>query len=138
MEASDVVGPIDFVLLEFDPAKADGSAAAALQDLVERGIVRLYDFLVIAKDEAGDVAMVELSADGMGGFHAFLGARSGLVGEDDITEAGAALEPGRAAALIVYENAWAVPFVAAAHAADGEVEERRERTTAHGRACPSR
>lgn len=52
---------------------------------------------------------------------AFLGARSGLVGEDDITEAGAALEPGRAAALIVYENAWAVPFVAAAHAADGEV-----------------
>ena len=121
MDESRVAGPIDFLLLEFDPTKTDGSAAAALADLVDRGIVALYDFLVIAKAEDGTVTALELSADGSGGFDMFVGARSGLVGEDDIAEAGAAIEPGRAAALFVYENTWAIPFIAAARAADAEV-----------------
>jgi hypothetical protein len=36
-------------------------------------------------------------------------------------EAASVLEPGRLAALIVYENTWAVPFVAAAREAGGEL-----------------
>ena len=43
----------------------------------------------------------------------FVGASSGLLGEDDFAEAGAALESGSSAALLVYENAWAAPFAAA-------------------------
>jgi hypothetical protein len=31
------------------------------------------------------------------------------------------MEPGTVAALVVYENSWAVPFVAAARDAGGEV-----------------
>jgi hypothetical protein len=31
------------------------------------------------------------------------------------------MEPGTVAALLVYENAWAIPFVAAARAADAQV-----------------
>lgn len=123
MDLSEVAGPIDFLLLEFDPAKADGSAAAALADLVDREIIRLYDFLVIVKADDGTVTAVEIGAGGddLGGFSGFAGARSGLVGDDDIAEAGAALEPGRAAALFVYENTWAVPFIAAALNADASV-----------------
>ena len=121
MDESRVSGPIDFLLLEFDPTKTDGSAAAALADLVDRGVIALYDFLVMAKSEDGSVAALELSADGYGGFNMFVGARSGLVDDDDIAEAGSALEPGRAAALFVYENTWAIPFITAARAADAEV-----------------
>ena len=121
MDDSNVAGPIDFLLLEFDPTKTDGSVAAALGDLLDRGIVALYDFLVITKAEDGTIAALDISADGTVGFGAFAGARSGLVGDDDIAEAGAALEPGRAAALFVYENTWAIPFIAAARAADAEV-----------------
>ena len=55
VDLSDVAGPIDFLLLEFDPAKADGSAAAALSDLVDREVIRLYDFLVIVKADNGKV-----------------------------------------------------------------------------------
>ena len=121
MDQSNVAGPIDFLLLEFDPAKTDGSVAAALLDLVDRGIVALYDFLVISRGHDGTVAAMDISANELGGFSVFAGARSGLVGEDDIAEAGAALEPGRAAALFVYENTWAIPFIAAARAADAEV-----------------
>ena len=36
-------------------------------------------------------------------------------------EAAGALEPGKLAVLIVYENTWAVPFVAAAREAGGEL-----------------
>jgi hypothetical protein len=31
------------------------------------------------------------------------------------------LEPGAVAAVVLYENAWAVPFVAAARAEDGQL-----------------
>jgi Family of unknown function (DUF6325) len=43
----------------------------------------------------------------------FEGASSGLLGEDDAAKAAAEIEPGSAAVMIVYENRWAAPFVAA-------------------------
>jgi hypothetical protein len=41
------------------------------------------------------------------------GASSGLLDEEDYEEAGNALEPGAAAAIIMYENTWAAPFATA-------------------------
>ncbi len=38
-----------------------------------------------------------------------------------MVEAAGVLEPGKAAAVLVYENAWAIPFVAAARGEDGEM-----------------
>jgi hypothetical protein len=120
----DVLGPIDFLLIQCDIDRMNGEAAAAMADLIDRGIVRLYDLLLLRKDHDGSVDVIELtdlSDDALGGFAAFAGARSGLVGDDDIVDAAEAMEPGKAAALIVYENAWAEPFVAAAHRAGAEV-----------------
>jgi len=120
----DAHGPIDFVLFEFradDPADA---AAAALLDLVDAGTIRLYDLVVLRKSGDGEISGLEVSQnpDGtLGSFAAFSGARSGLIGEDDLQEAAAALDPGTAAALIVYENAWAAPFISAARRVGGEV-----------------
>lgn len=119
-----VYGPIDFILIEFDPDNITGEAMAAMMDLVERGIVAIYDLLVIRKDADGTVSGVEitdLDADAIGGVAAFAGARSGLLGDDDMAEAAAAMEPGTAAALLVYENLWAIPFVAAAQRAGAQV-----------------
>ena len=124
MSDEDVHGPIDFLLLEFDADKMTGEAADALLSLVDQGIIRVYDLLVIVKDADGTVTGVEiqdLSQDQLGGFSVFAGARSGLIGEDDVAEAGGVMEPGTAAALLIYENAWAVPFVAAARKADAHV-----------------
>jgi len=115
---SDVLGPIDLLVIEWREENMTGEAAAALLDLVERGIVRIFDLLVVRKDADGTFSGIDiedLSADDLGGFVAFSGARSGLLGDDDIAEAANALEPGTMAALIVYENTWAVPFVRAAH-----------------------
>ena len=120
--ATDVVGPIDFVLLEFPLGNLDGSAAEALLDLVERGTIRLYDLMLISKNDDGTVTALDISEPGIAtGFESLSGARSGLLGDDDVAEAAAAMQPGTLAALIVYENAWAVPFVAAARANGGEL-----------------
>jgi dihydroorotase-like cyclic amidohydrolase len=120
---TDVHGPVDFVLLEFPRDGLTGEAGQALMDLVERGIVRIYDLMVISKGSDGVVEVLELTDPGSatGGFAYFAGARSGLLGDEDMQEAAAAMEPNTVAALIVYENSWAIPFVAAARNSGGEL-----------------
>ena len=124
MTDEDVHGPIDFVLIEFQGDRLTGEAGAALLDLVDAGIVRIWDLLIIVKNEDGSIEGIDiedLDADHLGSFTAFSGAQSGLLGDDDIAEASNALEPGTVAALIVYENTWAIPFVRAARNAGAEV-----------------
>ena len=116
-------GPIDFLLLEFPRDRLTGEAGAALMDLVERGVIRLYDLMVISKDDDGRVEVLELTdpTSKSGGFAYFSGARSGLLSNDDVAEAAGAMQPGTVAALIIYENTWAAPFVAAARNSGGDV-----------------
>lgn len=120
---ADAVGPIDYVLLEFPDQEPTGETAAALMALVEAGTIRVYDIVAVRKTADGTVSGFEVSdLPGQGTtFAAFAGARSGLLGEDDVAEAAAALEPGTIAVLIVYENSWAAPFVAAARNAGGQL-----------------
>ena len=120
---AEVHGPIDFLLIEFTTDRLTGEAGPALLDLVEAGIVRLLDLVVISKAEDGSIEAVELTdPTGPGaGFQYFAGARSGLIGNDDMAEAAEAMRPGTVAALIVYENSWAVPFVGAVLNSGGEV-----------------
>jgi hypothetical protein len=116
MPAEDVHGPIDYVLLEFTGNRLTGRAAAELVDLVRRGIIHVYDIMLVGKDADGAVYSVDLaeSADQAGGFAELDGARSGILADDDLLEVAGAMQPGTLAALIVYENTWAIPFVAAA------------------------
>jgi hypothetical protein len=119
-----VYGPIDFVLLEFPGDRLTGAAGAALFDLVEAGTIRIWDALVVAKDADGSVRglnIADMTADHLGSFTVFAGARSGLVDDEDIEEAAGVLEPGTVAALIVFENTWAVPFIRAARASGGQL-----------------
>ena len=67
------------------------------------------------------VEIEDLDVDSVGAFFAFEGARSGLLGDEDVEEAAGAMEPGTVAALIVYENLWAIPFVAATLRAGGQM-----------------
>ena len=123
MTTTDVHGPIDFLLIEFQGDRLTGGAAQALLDLVDKGIVALYDVLIVGKDHDGNPYAVDLAdgVDQLGGFADLAWVLSGLLTEDDMREAAEAMQPGTLAALIVYENTWAVPFVTAAMAAGGEL-----------------
>ncbi|HET7821072.1 MAG TPA: DUF6325 family protein [Ornithinibacter sp.] len=119
---TDALGPIDFLLMEFPNERTDGAAAAALADLIEAGTIRLLDLVIARKEVDGTVEVIDI--DGLGdvsSFVQFAGARSGLIGHDDVQQAGEAMTPGTTAALLVFENAWAAPFVAAARKNGGEV-----------------
>jgi hypothetical protein len=107
------LGPIDIVVIGFPrDAPRTGEAIPIFVDLVERGIIRVLDVLMVEKDAGGNVVGVELAdlGDGLEELRVFEGARSGMLGDEDATTAGQGLEPGEAAVLICFENAWAAPF----------------------------
>ncbi|GGY09004.1 DUF1269 domain-containing family protein [Streptomyces tanashiensis] len=115
-EQYDEIGPIDYVVVEFPGNHMTGEAFPLLVDLVERGIIRLLDLMFIRKGEDGSVTALEiadLTGDGNLDLAVFEGAQSGLLGQDDLEEAAAAVEPGNSAGLLIYENVWAAPFATA-------------------------
>lgn len=122
--AVDDLGPIDYLVVELPTERMDGSAFPLLVDLVDRGIIRVIDLAFFTKDEDGVVAGLELrdlDLDGEVDMTVFEGASTSLLGDDDLEEAAAALMPGRAAAVLVYENTWAAPFAAALRRAGAQL-----------------
>jgi hypothetical protein len=119
------IGPVDYVVVEWPPGKEPtGEGLKHVVDLTERGIIRVLDLAFVHKDEDGTVAGVaiaDLDHDGSLDLVAFEGASSGLMGQDDYDLAGAALEPGASAAILVYENRWAAPFVTAVRSSGAQV-----------------
>lgn len=109
-------GPIDYLIVELPTDRATGDAAFPhLVDLVDRGIVRVLDLVVVRREDDGSVAAIGLEEldDGSTGLAVFAGARSGLLADDDLAEAASVVEPGRTAVVLVYENTWAAPFATA-------------------------
>ena len=121
-EQLEEMGPIDYVVLEWPKQQPAGEAAPLILDAVDRGIIRILDIALLAKDTDGTVATLELGElNGGGGFADFDGASSGLIGEDDLEEAAAVLEPGTSAAVIIWENRWAAPIATALRRSGGQL-----------------
>ena len=118
------LGPINAVVLAYPPgAPMTGDAIPLLIDLVDRGTIRVFDAMFVSKGEDGSVIGFDANNLGdrdVGDFAVFEGASSGLLGDADIAQAAEVLEPGYSAAVIVYENRWAVPFIDAVHRNGGE------------------
>jgi hypothetical protein len=118
MESSEEqLGPIDVVVIGYPPgAPMTGEAIPLLLDLVDRGIIRVLDARFVRKDLDGTFSgfdFADLDEDSIGDLAVFAGASTGLLGDDDTALAAAEIEPGSAAAMIVYENRWAAPFIGA-------------------------
>ena len=116
-------GPIDYLVVEFPGSKFNGEAFPLLLDLVDKGLIRILDLVFISKDDDGNVGALTLDQLDGGGFDLtiFSGIQSGLIGDDDIVEAGVALDPGSSASVLVYENVWAAPFAAALRRTGGQL-----------------
>jgi Family of unknown function (DUF6325) len=119
------LGPVDVVVFGYPPgAPRTGDAVPLFIDLVDRGIIRVLDVLVVQKDADGTVSGLEvtdLDGDGVNDLVVFAGARSGLLGDEDAATAGAGLEPGSTAVMICFENTWAAPFATAVRRNGGQV-----------------
>ena len=121
-EELEEMGPIDYIVLEWPGRQPSGEAMPLILDLVDRGIIRILDVAFLAKDDDGTVGALELSdLDPDGGLSEFEGASSGILGQDDLEEAANALEPGTAAAVLVWENRWAAPVAVAIRRGGGQL-----------------
>ena len=122
-EQFDEMGPIDYVVLEWPGTQPQGEVAPLILDLVDRGIIRILDVALMAKDADGTVGAMDFGAfnGDSGGFEAFEGAATGILGQADLDEAAEALEPNSAAAVLVWENRWAAPVAVAVRKSGGQL-----------------
>jgi hypothetical protein len=121
----EALGPLGVIVIGYPPgAPMTGDAAPLLMDLVERGIIRVFDAMFVVKAEDGSVVALEakdLDQEHVGDFAVFAGASSGVLGDEDARAAAETLPPGSAAAVVMYENRWAAPLLAAVHRNGGIV-----------------
>ncbi|RSS66714.1 DUF6325 family protein [Streptomyces sp. WAC06614] len=118
------MGPIDYLVVEFPGSHLTGEGMPLLADLVDRGIIRILDLTFFTKEQDGSVrglALADVTGDGELDLTLFEGVSSGLLGDEDISEAGALLQPGDSAAVLLYENVWAAPLAAALRRADARM-----------------
>ena len=123
-ESSLQVGPIDYLVVEFPGAKFTGAAMSALVDLVDKGIIRVLDLRVAVVRDNGEftaMALTDLDGDGTLDLAVFSGVESGLLDDDDLAKGASLVGAGDAVAVLLYENTWAGPFVAALRSQDAEV-----------------
>ena len=96
-------GPVELYLVGFDGDGPDPRTLDALGELLEGGLMRLLDFVVISKSAEGDVSIVEVEdADFPLDLH-----EVGVAGDEDIAELAELVPPGGSAAIVALELTYA-------------------------------
>ena len=114
MDSSDVLGSVDFLAVEF-PVGMTGAGFRHVRQLVEAGVIAVLDLEFVAKDSEGTVSRVALDqvpgldVDDIG---SWAGTYSGILDESDLAMVTQAVQPGRLAGILVYENVWVRPIMA--------------------------
>ena len=127
MSHADVeLGPVDYLVVAFpaDQANFSGEMASELKKLMTSNTVRVLDLVVLTKDLDGSVEAAELrdvEDSVVGQLREAERDLAVLLAESDIEKIGADLEPGSAAAVLVWENVWAAPFGSAVRRSGGQL-----------------
>ena len=123
-ESLNDLGPVDYVVVEFPSGASNftGEMVTELLSLVDRGIIRVIDILILTKNEDGSVDALELSEVGdLGPLQALEADLAELLAEDDVAHLAAAMDPGSTAGVLIWENIWAAPFASAARRSGGQL-----------------
>ncbi len=98
-------GPVELYLVGLDGDRPNLATIGALAELVESGLVRLLDFVLVAKSAEGEVELIEVEdrAEELG----IELAEIGITGEEDIAELAELVEPGTRAAIVALELTYA-------------------------------
>ena len=111
------IGPVDVLEVAFPGNDFNGEILPALEQLIASGTIRVLDLLFAYKTADGEVGSVELAGitQQYGPLFASVDGDvpGGLLDAEDVEALGDDLEPNTSIALIVWENTWAAPFLAA-------------------------
>jgi hypothetical protein len=114
MPDSDILGPIDYLAVEFPNGRMTGAGFRLVRELVHRGIILVMDLEFVRKESDGSltkVALEDVPQEDPVDVSDWVGAYSGLLDESDLQAVGDAISPGSLAGVLVYENAWAAPIM---------------------------
>ena len=117
-------GPVDFLALEFDNLKLKGEIMPALMELVENKVVRVIDLVIIQKDQAGKheaLELQQLAPEVIAIFDPLMVEISGIIQVEDIDAIAEEMENNTTAALLLFENLWAIKFEDAVLRANGRL-----------------
>ena len=118
------LGPIELLAVKFPGNQFTGEIIDALDELVERGTMRIVDVVFASRSDLGEVRMLEL-ADldpvSYAALEPLVDDILGILSEEDVWRMGAVLKNGSSAGLILFENVWATWLNHAIEHAHGEV-----------------
>lgn len=121
--AIDELGPVDFIVVEFPAGERrfSGEMAAELGRLIDAGVIRLLDLIMLAKSDDGAIEAFEIEDTDMSEIAHLEMELADLLAGEDIVHLAEAMEPGTVAGVLVWENLWAAPFGSAARRAGGQL-----------------
>jgi hypothetical protein len=117
-------GPIDFLALSFENDKLKGEIMPALMELVDNKTIRVIDLVVIQKDQDGKheaLELQQLAPEVIAIFDPLMVEISGIIQVEDIDVIAEQMENNTTAAVLLFENLWAVKFKEAVLRANGRL-----------------
>jgi len=114
--SGDELGPVDFLAIEFPGGRLTAPGFEKLLSLADQGVIEILDMEFITRDADGrgksrKVDVWEFAVPGGVDLAAWAGASSGLLDDSDVGEISAAMQPGSAAVVVIYENRWVLGLV---------------------------
>ena len=102
-------GPIDFIALEFPGNRFRGEILPELFELVDKGIIRIIDLVVIMKDQGEVIVreLRELDAADIAMFDPLKAEVSQMITRGDIDAIAEQLADNSTAGMMLIENLWA-------------------------------
>ena len=108
---SRIMGPVDYIIVKFPGNKFSGEIAPELARLEQNKTIRIIDLAFVLKDQKGNVLITEAkNLPGVEGdaFSAFAAKASEWLSIDDIEAIAVVLPNNSSAAILLYENTWAI------------------------------
>ncbi|HPM61496.1 MAG TPA: DUF6325 family protein [Methanoregulaceae archaeon] len=118
------MGPVDYLMIRFPGNKFTGKIAPELIDLEKKGIIRIIDLVMILKDANGKLMIVEaknLEGEAGAAYRELAKRTDEWFSQGDIEALAMSLANNTSAALLLFENVWAIKFKAALLEADAEL-----------------
>jgi uncharacterized membrane protein len=119
-----MVGPLEFITIEFPGNHFKGEIMPVLVNLVNKGLIRIIDLVFIKKDHNGNVFSFELNEidkDTARLFNPVIKEIRSMLTIDDIQKVGEALNNNTSAGLMLFEHTWATTFIESVKNANGRL-----------------
>ncbi len=124
MAEKKIMGPVDYLIVQFPGNKFTGKIAPEIADLERKGIIRVIDLVMVMKDPKGKLVIIEanrLQGEAGAAFRELSKHTHEWFSEADIEAFSTTLPVNCSAGLFLFEHVWAIGLKKALLAADAQL-----------------